>query len=55
MGPSRNQPHSSPPRVVTCGTVLITNQFSIFIRGLQFIHTFYDRAFFLESTKYVRS
>src|SRR5262249_35252360 len=28
---------SPPPRVATCRTVLITNQFSIFIRGLQFI------------------
>src|SRR5215475_12056094 len=41
-----SQPTIPPlPRIATCGTVLITNQFSIFICGLQFIHTFLDRAY----------
>src|SRR5215475_12256607 len=34
MDPSHNQPRScTSRRVATCGTVLITNQFSIFIRN----------------------
>ena len=33
MDPSRAKPRSPPPRVATCRTVLVTNQFSIFIRG----------------------
>ena len=33
MDPSRNLTLVPPPRVATCRTVLVTNQFSIFIRG----------------------
>ena len=41
MDPSRNRRHSH--RVATCRTILITNQFSIFIRGLRFVHTLINR------------
>src|SRR5215470_10948719 len=37
-GPVSQPTHSH--RVTTCRTILITNQFSIFIQSFQFVHTF---------------